>query len=321
MNYKKLSELAHVSVSTVSKAFSGSEDISSDTREHVFAVAKEHGCFEKYYKSKYARKVIAVICPEFYSKYYAAFCEALQAKLLGLDAIAILSSTNFDPNIEKQLIEFYTAYAKVDGVILVGGSAEISSQNTIPMVSVGKRKNIDSVVNDSNDALNDAISALIDLGHKDIGFIGESLTTLKEANVINVLKQNNLTVIDKYFFRSKLRFQDAGEDGAHYFMSLDKMPTAIIAAYDQIAFGAINTFIKNGYNIPEDVSIIGKDNIDDCEKSVVKLSSIASLTDEVADIAIKLLFERIENEFLPVREINSPARFIQRESVTKAKKG
>ena len=61
MNLAKLAQLANVSVSTVSKAFSDSPEISGQTREIIFNVAKEHGCFDKYYKPVYSKKVIAVI--------------------------------------------------------------------------------------------------------------------------------------------------------------------------------------------------------------------------------------------------------------------
>ena len=60
----QLAKLAHVSVSTVSKAFSMSEEVNEQTREEVFRIAKEYGCFKKYYKAKYPKTVIAVICPE-----------------------------------------------------------------------------------------------------------------------------------------------------------------------------------------------------------------------------------------------------------------
>ena len=53
MNLSKLAQLANVSVSTVSKAFSDSKEISEQTKELIFSVAKDNGCFDKYYKPKY----------------------------------------------------------------------------------------------------------------------------------------------------------------------------------------------------------------------------------------------------------------------------
>lgn len=319
VNIKKLSELAHVSVSTVSKAFSGSNDISEETREHVFAIAKEHGCFEKYFKSKYKRKVIAVICPEFYSKFYASFCEHLQNRLLDFNSVAIMSSTNFDINIQEQMIEFYTAYAKVDGLIIVSPKIDKNTYEKQPdlLISAGNRDFISITCND--DGIIDSVKSLKYLGHTRIGYIGENLTEGKRNKIVSELKRQNLEVYDEYFFKSEFRFKDAGADGIEYFSKLEKMPSAIICAYDQIALGAIDKLNSIGLSVPDDVSVIGMNNIDDCESANVKLSSISSLSEEMADKTLEILFERIEGKALGEPDIILPTKLCLRESVGKAK--
>ena len=64
MTLSKLAQLANVSVAVVSKAFAGKDGVSEAMREHVFAVAKEHGCFQQFYHARYDKPVIAVIIPE-----------------------------------------------------------------------------------------------------------------------------------------------------------------------------------------------------------------------------------------------------------------
>ena len=66
----KIAKLANVSVSTASKAFSGSTEVSEDTKELIFEIAKKHGCFKKFYNVKYPKLVIAIIVPEFRGTYY-----------------------------------------------------------------------------------------------------------------------------------------------------------------------------------------------------------------------------------------------------------
>ena len=56
MNLETLAKLAEVSVGTVSKAFSGSKEISEDTKDRIFALAKEHGCFDKYNKNRFEKR-------------------------------------------------------------------------------------------------------------------------------------------------------------------------------------------------------------------------------------------------------------------------
>lgn len=63
----KIALLAHVSVATVSKAFSMSSEVNEQTREMIFDIAKKYGCFKKFFNAKYPKFVVAVICPEFQS--------------------------------------------------------------------------------------------------------------------------------------------------------------------------------------------------------------------------------------------------------------
>ena len=81
MTMRDLAKLANVSVSTVSKAFREADDVSPQTREQIFALAKEQGCFGKYYKGRYHKKVVAIICPELLSDYYSRFTEGLREQI------------------------------------------------------------------------------------------------------------------------------------------------------------------------------------------------------------------------------------------------
>ena len=84
MTLSKIAALAHVSVPTVSKAFSMSSEVNEQTREIIFDIAKKHGCFRKYYNAKYPKHVIAVICPEFKSRYYSRVLSLLQEKSISI---------------------------------------------------------------------------------------------------------------------------------------------------------------------------------------------------------------------------------------------
>lgn len=77
MTLSKLAKLANVAVSTASKAFSMSGDINEQTREEIFRIARENGCFKKFFNAKYPKFVAAVICPEVNSRHYSELCFAL----------------------------------------------------------------------------------------------------------------------------------------------------------------------------------------------------------------------------------------------------
>ena len=132
----KIAQLAHVSVSTASKAFSMSAEVSEQTRNEIFRIAKEYGCFKKFYNAKYPKYVIAVICPEFHGEYYSGMVANLQTCLGELGCEVCVASTNFSGSTEHELLEYYHHYSNVDGIILIGGKNLLSSTYEIPLVSV-----------------------------------------------------------------------------------------------------------------------------------------------------------------------------------------
>ena len=103
MTLTKLAELTGVSVSTVSKAFSGSPDIGKETRERIFQIAKEQGCFDKYNKHRFEKKIIAVLCPELGSDLYSETVNCLMKYIEEAGALMTLSVTGFDAEREKEL--------------------------------------------------------------------------------------------------------------------------------------------------------------------------------------------------------------------------
>ena len=98
MTLAKLAELTKTSVGTVSKAFSGSREISQETRERIFKIAKKNGCFDKYYKGVRTRPLIALIPPEPESEAYGNGIGLLERALYAKGADVIVSFTRFDSN-------------------------------------------------------------------------------------------------------------------------------------------------------------------------------------------------------------------------------
>ena len=107
MTLTKLAKIANVSVSTASKAFSGSDEVNNETKEMIFEVAREYGCFKKFYNAKYPKLMIAVIAPEFKSAYYSRYLTLLQENLEGRNCELCVSTTDFSVEREEELVEYY----------------------------------------------------------------------------------------------------------------------------------------------------------------------------------------------------------------------
>ena len=316
MSYRKISEKTGYSISTISKVFSNNYEISDIARDRIYAAARELGVFDKYYKKQYPQKIVAVICPELYSRYYAAFAETIHAALCEKNILTIMSSTGFDSAAEERLIEYYASYAKVDGIIILAPHISKIKNYSIPIVAIGKLDGVDSVYVSHRNAIHDALKLLINGGHQRIAFIGEPLTNIKERIFCEELDGLMHKSAPELIVRSRSRFEKAGYAGMETLLSLSVPPTAVIAGYDYIAMGAMECAKAHNFRIPEDISIIGMDDIDDASYTTPPLASIKTHMKEIAALTIDMIMKKIEHPaFKIIQRTEVPAEFIVRGSV------
>lgn len=324
MTLKKLACLAGSSIGTVSKAFSGSKEISEETRERIFALAKEHDCFDKYYKSPRQRPLIALMPPEPESEYYGREIGMLERAISSRGADTIITFTRFDREYEARMFRELAYRMKVDGIVIWGGGELISNPDALPLVLITqarpKNKNADTVKIDFNGGISELVGTLKDYGHKKVGYIGEKLTVSKERELKNAMRKAGIPVLDEYFMLSESRFAEAGEDGMRKLISQNDLPDVIVAAYDQIAYGAIKVAREKGLRVPDDISFVGMDDISPTPYFDIPLSSLYIDFKDACDKIVDLVFKRIENRHYREREaITVPVRLNVRESLKFAK--
>lgn len=317
MTMKELAALANVSLSTVSKAFHDADDISTETKEHIFEIAKKYGCYGKYYKGKYQKKIIAIICPELESAYYNTYVEKLQKPIKKNGGIALVSSYDFEGDTQEELLDYYISHLKVDGVFVLGMKVPLKRGYDVPVIALltASQSIKDSISVDLAPPIQEALKYLNGLGHQNIVFAGESLTHSKEEQFMKA--SQNLSGTYRVI-RSTCRFEQAGEDCARQILALPNCPTAIVCAYDNIAVGLIRYLNSYGYNVPEDFSVIGMDNILASQYMEHPLTSIDSNPDEVCAIAWDLLQKKQQNSYYKLSQrIIVTGRLIIRESTAK----
>lgn len=318
MKMTELAKLAGVSVSTVSKAFSKSSEISEKQREHIFDIAKEYGCYDKYCKDRYSGKVIAVICPEFKSRLYSEQVSFLEEKISQHGAVTVVSSTNFSPQRSAELLDFYTENMKVDGVISIS-AIDTDKKYSVPVVMLGRNTKFNSVYVSERDALTDAIALFKRNGHSRIAYIGEPHTQNRCEEFKKAMQKNSIEINEDYITIAKSRFESAGYAGMNKLLVLPKRPTAVIAAYDDIAIGAMKSIYEHGLSIPGDISIIGSDDIKESQYLHEGLTSITAYNEDLAEVAVDLLFDLMRNKDSDtLKTINISRELVVRDSVGKA---
>lgn len=325
MTMKKLAELANVSKSTVSKAFSGSPDISKQTRDYIFEIAKEYGCYDKYNKRPFDKKIIAIICPEINSEDYYSIINLLINLLDTRSATMLLSTSSFNENKEKDIYKYFSTYGKADGIIIVNTLGVYSKEEVIvPTVSMFARHNsaaIDNVDFSTTEAMRNIMSTLKEFGHKQIGFAGESFTTNSQSLFKQMAREFAISLNDTSIKVSNKRFEEAGRDVVRQWIAEGTLPTAIVAAYDYIAIGIMKELSQNNLQIPKDVSVVGINDITISSFIEPTLSSVKYPNEELCQEAVSLLFKKIDNRYYRARHITEiPAQFISRDSIGPVKK-
>ncbi len=319
MTVRELAKLAKVSPSTVSKAFSGAKDVGAATREKIFRIAKENGCFTKFSKDKFPKKVYGIICPEMHGENYVNYVTELQKIITENGGISVISSDEFESSTQEELIDYYISYIKVDGLFIVHQRQPLKRGYDTPVVAILTAFDTmrDAINLDIYSALEDAVLQLHKLGHEKIAFIGENLTTGRKKAFCNAAK---LSYDDELVFTSQYRFQKAGEDGIRKLLKSGTKCTAFVCAYDEIAVGAIQELKKQGFTVPDDFSVIGADNTSLAQYSQTPLSTIGGNTQEICRLAWELMERKEENQYYrSKKQIMFKSELILRETVAPPK--
>lgn len=316
MTLTKIAQLAHVSVSTASKAFSMSNDVNEQTREKIFKIARENGCFKKYYRAEYPRFVIAVICPEFKSTHYAHLLSLIQKHLSENNCEICVAATDFSVETEEKLTEYYSQYASIDGIIFINRRSKLEREYEVPIAIINSDPESIcdiKVTRYYGEKISDAIDYFLSHGVKDIGFIGEKNTDAKYKLFCSYMKEKCEGIREENISITEKRFEDGGYHAMNKFFECGHVPRAIICAYDCMAIGAMRCIHDRGLRVPEDVAIMGMDDIPEARYLTPTLTSVNPHNDEIAQKVTRAMIDRINgNDF--VREITVDYELNLRES-------
>ena len=326
MTLTELAKQVGTSVSTVSKAFSGSKEISEEVKKSIFKAAKRAGCFEKYYKGPRERPVIALLFPETESEYYGTEIGILEREINRRGADTVVALTRFDPEREARLFSEMVYRLKVDGVIISSSGTLVKNPDSVPLVLFGsgaeRSKNADVVSVDMNGAVRELVGVIKEYGHREVGFIGERLTRGKLEAFKQAMRYHGLPFREKFVSEADgARFAAAGEECMQKLIDRKSVPEVIVAAYDQIAYGAMRRAEQNGYKIPDDISFVGVDDISVTEYLGVPLSSVHINLEEVCGKVVDMIFKRIDNRHYRESErVTIPVTVCIRESLLDKRK-
>ncbi|GAB4517527.1 MAG: DNA-binding transcriptional regulator CytR [Anaerolineae bacterium] len=272
-------------------------------------------------------RMIAMMIADIANSFYHPMVRAVQdiARQHGYDVM--VANTDHQRESEEHFCEAIIR-RPVDGVVVVPYHLTAEElgylmQRTGAYIScLGQHiehHDIDVVYGNDGEATYDAIRWLIqERGHQRIAFIGVNILfsagTRRYENYVRAMREAGLEIPPEYVIRGDWSFE-SGQEAMRAFLSLPKPPTAVFACNDVMAIGAILAAQELGARVPEDIAVVGFDNIPAGTWIRPHLTTVAQYPKEIGEKLATMLFERIEGEYNgPGRRFEIPCRFIPRES-------
>jgi LacI family transcriptional regulator len=320
----EVADVAGVSRTTVSHVLSGNRPVAQATRERVEGAIKELGFRPNgLARSLRARRsdTVALIIPDITNPYYPVLARGLDDALSGHRTLIC----NTDAARTRELDFAADAFDRhVDGMVLVAfhiGAADLRDiiDSGLPVVSLGASiddPGVDVVLTDDEHGAFEATRYLIERGHRRIGMMGGAegpgqrrgagyRRALDEAGLAS---DPGLTAIGGWTRRG-------GQEAMRVLLTLPDRPTAVFCANDLMAIGALDVARDSGLSIPDDLALVGYDDIEAATLVSPPLTTVVNPAYEAGQAAGRLLLDRMTGRYAGERrEVVLRARLVERGS-------
>lgn len=323
---KQISEMTGYSQATVSNVLNQKKDVNAETAKRIISVAEKLG----YTSSKKMEKIILVM--------YRKSGQILMETPLILSLIdgvekegqkhrietSICNISMLDYDYKEKLANLLNE--KKCGIILLATELEwedvkVFEKLTVPFVIVDawyREGNRTTVIMDNKSSFERAVSYLVGKGHKKIGYIGSTISIRnfeeREEGFRKAMAEYGLSVEEKYCVSLDPTLSGAQISMKEYLKNNPELPTVYVAVNDIIALGAIKALKDQEYKVPEDVSVIGFDNMPFGTISSPALTTFDVLKEEIGQTAAQMLIMQSEGISMPAK-VEVLTQLIERESV------
>jgi len=300
-----VAEQAGVSIATVSRVINASKPVSADTRERVEAAVAALG----YRGNAFARgltrgesRLLLVLVPDFANPFYSETVKGVESVVRrhGYSIVLGGAPDAFAPN-QPSLDALCN---QVDGVISLANFHDlqplVKELPKLPWVACSEFNEDSSLPHASIDhgqAAIDAVQYLINRGHRRIALLGADESYLwarqRHAGYEAALKRAAIPLDPQLVRIARGTDYSFGMEAAGALLALESPPSAVFAVSDTLAIGAIKAFRRAGRRVPEDIAVVGFDNIPLSQMFEPALTTIAQPMFELGEAAAKLLLERL----------------------------
>jgi LacI family transcriptional regulator len=317
-----VAKLAGVSQPTVSRALRDDSRLSAATKQRVREAAAALG----YSPNAIGRALsvgrstsIGLVLTDLNNQFYPYVIAPMHAELekLGYQLVLITESSESGP------VADHVAANGLCGVILATTTVDSVlpvrlSDRAVPFVyfnRVAQSVAADAVTVDPVPGVREMVRALAEQGHERIGAIfgprNTSTGEERETAVRDLLQEQDLTLVSRNVLHGPFDFQ-TGHAGARELLDRPKPPTVIVCGNDVVALGVLNAAAELGTRVPDELSVVGFDDLPSSAWALIQLSTVAYDLDEMSRAAARLIVERVEGRGKEHRKAVFPTHYVPR---------
>lgn len=318
---------AGVSTATVSRVLTGVDVVGEDLRTRVLKTIRKLD----YHPNRMARslrggnrKMVGVIIPDLQNPFLTGVVQGVEQVLYEAGYTLVLGHSAGIPEREQGHITGLRGEGAA-GLILIpdnGQGANYASLEAwdIPVVAVDripKGLKVDLVSTDHRDGARQAVNHLISHDHRDIALIngphGFSVTQERLAGYRDALAEANIPLRESLIVHSDFH-QAGGEAAMKQLLDMPKPPRAVLVANNLMTLGALAAIHARAIKIPEEIAIVGFDDMPWASSLRPPLTAVAQPIEELGHVAAQMLLDRLQNRERLVRRVILPPQLIVRAS-------
>ncbi|PTM59736.1 LacI family DNA-binding transcriptional regulator [Desmospora activa] len=322
---KDVAKLAAVSVSTASSSLNGKKHVKPETRKRVEAAAKQLN-YQKNGSASDLKKIktntLVLILDDLSGPFFSELIRGVQDVALsnGYDLITCSSLGGKNMTPKRFLLE-----KRSDGVVILAHNLDDetiarSARNGFPVVVLDRNLPHTHTLHiqvDNERGGYDAANYLLNLGHRAIAYISGPVVSYdnqeRYKGFLKALSENGLTLPGKWQICGEFT-QQGGYHATNMLLSQRPLPSAVFYANDEMAIGGLQAFAESGIKVPEDISIIGYDDILLSQYTTPPLTTIHQPKYQMGSLAAHLILQVLNGEELEQQSYTLQTQLIERES-------
>lgn len=306
---KDVAQKANVSTATVSRALMNPDKVSQSTRNKVEKAALEVGYFPQALGRNMKRnesRTILVIVPDICDPFFSEIIRGIEITAAEQGYLVLIGDCAHQNQQEKTFIDLIIT-KQIDGMLLLGSrlpfDASIEEQRNLPPMVMANEfapeLELPTVHIDNLTAAFNAVNFLHELGHDRIGCIAGPeempLCHYRLQGYVQALRRSGITVDPHYIARGNFTYE-AGANALDQLLALPQPPTAVFCHSDIMALGALSLAKRRGLKVPDDLSIIGFDNISLSEFCDPPLTTVSQPRFAIGREAMLLLLDQLNGQ-------------------------